>query len=166
MFKGPHPEVALQSSSPGWHNQEAASPGPGPVRLPRWDRRHQALVAGGAVLVLTVTLAVAVGLLLLCQANARARDAERRAREVAARAEAVNSFLVNNLLAPPAPGSEGRALTLAEALDRAVPRIGPACAEQPLVEAAVRLSVGNSYRRLGLWVPARDQLSQALELRR
>jgi tetratricopeptide (TPR) repeat protein len=82
----------------------------------------------------------------------RAREAERRAATEAAIAQAVNEFLQRDLLGQAAnsPQSDEEIkrnpyLTVREALDRAAARIGTRFQDQPLVEAAIRLSIGASY---------------------
>src|SRR5262245_30872913 len=81
----------------------------------------------------------------------RAREAEQRATTEAAIARAVNAFLQEDLLgqvasAPPDWNSgESRLLTVKDALDRASARIGNRFQDQPLVEAAIRMAIGNGY---------------------
>jgi serine/threonine protein kinase len=104
----------------------------------------------------------------------RAKEAEQRATTEAAIARAVNDFLQGDLLGQVTsvpefsdPSAGNPSLTVKEALDRAAAKIGDRFREQPLVEAAIRMSIGLAYRRLywtgnGLAVP---HLERALELR-
>jgi hypothetical protein len=85
----------------------------------------------------------------------RAREAEQRAATEAAIARAVNDFLQEDLLGQvtSVPGfSEAFAgdphLTVREALDRAAAKIGDRFQNQPLVEAAIRMTIGNAYKQL------------------
>jgi non-specific serine/threonine protein kinase/serine/threonine-protein kinase len=105
----------------------------------------------------------------------RAREAEKHATTEAAIARAVNDFLQGDLLGQVmsvpefSEASAGNPhLTVREALDRAAAKIGDRFPDQPLVEAAIRMTIGVAYIRLywtgnGLAVP---HLVRALELRR
>jgi serine/threonine protein kinase/tetratricopeptide (TPR) repeat protein len=102
----------------------------------------------------------------------RAREAEKRASTEAAIAKAVSDFLQEDLL-----GQAGRVspsgdefagdsnLTVQEALDRAAARIGQRFQEQPLVEAAVRMAIGDAYAGLFAAKYAVPQLERAVALR-
>jgi tetratricopeptide (TPR) repeat protein len=102
----------------------------------------------------------------------RAQAAERRAATEAAIAKAVNEFLQADLLAQAATSPlsgkeiEGKPnLTVREALDRAAARIGSRFQDQPLVEAAIRTTIGASYRSLYAPELALPHLKRATELR-
>jgi serine/threonine protein kinase len=104
----------------------------------------------------------------------RAMEAEKRATTEAAIARAVNDFLQRDLLGQVISVPEfseasagNQPLTVREALDRAAARIGDRFRDQPLVEAAIRTTIGVAYIRLyrsgnGLAVP---HLERALKLR-
>jgi serine/threonine protein kinase len=104
----------------------------------------------------------------------RAQEAEQRATTEAAIAKAVNDFLQGDLLGQVtsvpefSEASAGNPdLTVREALDRAAARIGDRFRDQPLVEAAIRMTIGGGYMELyragnGLAVP---HLERALKLR-
>jgi tetratricopeptide (TPR) repeat protein len=96
-----------------------------------------------------------------------------RARQAQQESEAVNSFLQNDLLAQATADSQAAWNTRPEpdikvrtVLDRAAQSVGAKFGAQPLVEAAVRSTIGQSYYGLGLYSPAREQFNRALELRR
>ena len=96
----------------------------------------------------------------------RAQQAEQRAFTEAESAKAVNSFLVNDLLAGVRPEiARGDSPTLRDALDTAAERIEQAFPHQPLVEASVRAVIGQSYASLGLYWEAEPHVRKALELR-
>ena len=89
----------------------------------------------------------------------------REARAAAARAEAVNAFLVT-LLAAASPEVDGRDVRMADLLDRAVATLDSAFTGTPETEAQLRLTLGITYRTLGLFDEAeRAQLRRALALR-
>ncbi|MCB9898597.1 MAG: tetratricopeptide repeat protein [Planctomycetes bacterium] len=112
--------------------------------------------------------------------EALARDAEHlaedRAEEARVQAEvarAVVEFLDEDLLGAAVPSSQpgqGRDVTVREVLDVASERIDQASspggrfATLPAVEAAVRLTIGSSYRELGLYDRAEAHLRRALEV--
>ena len=96
---------------------------------------------------------------------------KRRADESAAEAQALNSFLLRDLLAQadiqnqlsgdrPDPDIKVRT-----ALDRAAASLTGRFTAQPLVEASVRRTLGESYAGLALIPAARKQFERELELR-
>src|SRR5215831_14276743 len=87
----------------------------------------------------------------------RAVTEKRRADDEAATAKAVRDFLQGDLLAQASANSQSRPdtkldpdLKVRTALDRAAARISGKFEKQPLVEAAIRQTIGNTYRDLGL----------------
>ena len=109
---------------------------------------------------------LAVSTVLLGQSRARI-DRERRAAESArARAQAINNFLVNDLLgqADPERNPAGADLTVRQLLDRAARSVAAAesVAREPGVEGAVRSTIGNVYLELGLYREAAEQLTRAV----
>jgi serine/threonine protein kinase len=104
----------------------------------------------------------------------RAKEEKKRADTEAAIAKAVNDFLQGDLIGQVmgvpefSEASAGNPqLTVKEALDRAAAKIGDRFRDQPLVEAAIQMTIGGAYNRLyqngnGLAVP---HLERALKLR-
>jgi serine/threonine protein kinase len=129
------------------------------VRLGRWARKHRNVVAAGAALLQTAVVVLAVGVVLVGRSRAQI-DHERR------RAEAVNAFLVEDLLAQADPKSNPASdkLTVRELLDRAAGALerSPATKANPEVEGAVRSAIGNTYYGLGLYQRAREELERAV----
>jgi serine/threonine-protein kinase len=121
-------------------------------RTARFVRRHRAGVAGATA----VTLALLAGL-------AGTAWQARAARTQAARAEAVNSFLVD-LFNSPNPEVEGRDVRVASLLDRAAATLD-STQTAPDHEATLRHTLGITYRGLGLFEEADEQLRRALALR-
>ena len=97
-----------------------------------------------------------------------AEAARAQADEEAAIAKASNDFLLNDLLAEAAPGKNPRnaKVTVEELLGRAAARIPGKFGNQPRVEAAVRLTIGDTYHRLGNYPAAQPHLEKALEILR
>jgi eukaryotic-like serine/threonine-protein kinase len=92
---------------------------------------------------------------------------KHRADEEATIAKAVNDFLRNDLLAEAAPDRNPRAskVTVEEILGKSAARIGGKFERQPLVEAAIRMTIGETYGALGQFAIAQSHLETALQLR-
>jgi tetratricopeptide (TPR) repeat protein len=143
---------------------------PLPARARRWGRRHRTLVSALAVLLLTLLAVAGVGLVALGQKNRQVAAAEREAARKAAQAEAVNAFLTDDLLgqANPDVNAHEKKVTVEELLRRAAGKIdgNPKFADQPEVEASLRLTMGQTYWRLGELSEGARHLRRAVELRR
>ena len=152
-----------------------ARPPSATYQLQKFARRHKALVAGVAA----VFVVLIAGIIASTWEAARARRAEQAARtaEQAARiesatAKAVSDFLQNDLLAQASANSQSRPdtqpdpdLKVRTALDRAAARISGKFNEQPMVEAAIRQTIGSTYVDLGSYPEAQRQMERALDLR-
>ncbi len=125
-------------------------------RLRKFVRRNRALVTGLAAVLLTL-VAGSTGMMLL------ALEAGQQARA----AQAAASFLSDDLLGAVAPEqTKSPALTVHSLLDVATDRLQGKFAEQPLVEAAIRQSLGETYAKLGDYGAAEPHLQRAYHLRR
>jgi len=98
---------------------------------------------------------------------------KRRADDEAATAKAVSDFLRDDLLGQANPNNQAGPnakpdldLTVRTALDRAAAGISGKFARQPLVEAAIRQTIGNAYLDLGLYPKAMEQMERTVEIRR
>ncbi len=107
------------------------------------------------------------------QARNRAVSEQQRANNEAATAKAVSDFLQKDLLAQASANNQATPntkpdpdLKVRTALDRAAARIPGKFDKQPLVEAAVRQTIGNTYRDLSLYDEAQQHMERGLELRR
>jgi tetratricopeptide (TPR) repeat protein len=107
------------------------------------------------------------------QERNRALKEKQRADSESATSNAVNDFLQNDLLAQASARAQARPgakpdpdLKVRTALDRAAVRIAGKFDAQPLVEASIRQTIGRTYRDLGLYLEAQQQIQRALELRR
>ena len=91
--------------------------------------------------------------------------AYRRASIEATKANQIRIFLEDTLASvnPATPGAE---VTVHETLDEAVQWVEVALGDQPEVAASLRLTIGNSYRALGRYDEAEDQITQAVAIRR
>ena len=122
-------------------------------------RRHPRTAMAGLLTASTVAALIVFFSLRL----AAERDA---ARAEAAKAQAINAFVNEDLLRSADP-YEGHApdLSVREALDRARERLGERFSNQPEIEAALRATLGWSYAGLAEYVAAIDELGRALALR-
>lgn len=89
------------------------------------------------------------------------------ARKAADKAEAINNFLLNDMLAQATPekNARERKVTVEELLDRAAAKIDEAFADQPEVQAAIRTTIGSTYTELGELAKAEPLLRRAWESR-
>ena len=152
------------------------------LRLRRWARRHRTAVAIGAGVLQTTVVVLAVSTWLLSQSRARiererrvavaARDTAEQERQKANlalnRVEAVNSFLVKDLLeqANPELGGGGGTMTLGEAVKRSVAALDARATSfrQPEIEAAIRGTIGDAYNVIENPKEAVEQLRKAKKL--
>jgi eukaryotic-like serine/threonine-protein kinase len=103
----------------------------------------------------------------------RAVAERQRADAESATAKAISDFLQKDLLSQASPNTQAAPATKPDpdlkvrtALDRAAARIEGKFANQPLVEASIRQTIGRAYRDLGLFPEAQRHLERALDLRR
>jgi eukaryotic-like serine/threonine-protein kinase len=99
-------------------------------------------------------------------------EQKKRAATEAATAAAVNNFLQNDLLAQASNATQATPdskpdpnLTVRMALDRAATRVEGKFTNQPLVEAAIRQTLGHTYSDLGAYPEAEKHLQRAIDLR-
>jgi len=147
---------------------QAVPPG-GLYHFRKWVSRHRlafAFAATVSVLVIGFGIAatvLAVRLAKQGRAALKARDQETEARETA---EQINDFL-QAMLASPDPARAGRDVTVREVLDEAARRLADGTfADRPVIEAAVRTTLGSTYVTLGRFPEAEPHLESALSLRR
>ncbi len=117
-----------------------------------------------------VIMALVAGIVVSTWQAARARQSERAAKEEKESAEAVVRFFQNTVMAAGRPEGHGAGLgtgvTLRQAIDAAESQITKAFQDRPLVEAAIRHSMGYTYLSLDEPVLATPQYERALTLRR
>jgi serine/threonine protein kinase/tetratricopeptide (TPR) repeat protein len=97
---------------------------------------------------------------------------KKRADDEAAVARAVNEFLQKDLLGQAdignQPGGDQRRdpdVKVRELLDRAAKAIKGKFVQQPLTEAAIRLTLGDAYQALGRYAEAQPHLERSVRLR-
>jgi eukaryotic-like serine/threonine-protein kinase len=127
-------------------------------QVQKFARRNKPLVIGVAV----VFLVLVVGIIVSVREAIRARRAE-------ATAQAVNDFLQKDLLGQASAYHQSKAdpdIKVRTVLDRAAASIQGKFHKQPEVESAIRATVGDTYRELGIYGESRKQLELALQLQR
>ncbi len=163
--------AGLASDIGHYLNQEpvAACPPSPSYRLAKFARRNKvALLTAGAVAV-----ALILGLVGSTWQAVRATKAERlaqeesnRSRTEADRAQAVVALLSEMLESANPDKAKGANYTVRELLDDFSQNLDVQLQGQPEVEATVRATIGNAYRRLALPDQAAPHLRAALDLRR
>jgi len=148
----------------------------------KFVRRHRigvlvALLVGLAIIATLLVLSVSTILIWREQGRTKqALEREQKAleQETQARteaelqtkiAQAVADFLNNDLLASVDPDlTRGRQVTVREILDAASQKIEGRFKDEPLIEASVRMTLGNAYTKLGEYVKAARQLERVRQL--
>ena len=143
------------------HDGAATAHAPsGVYQLRKLAKRHKTAVAAVATVFLVLIAAVIVSAWQV----ARARQAEQTAM-------AISNFLRDDLLAQASVLKQASGtkldpdLKVRTALDRAAAAIAGRFNSQPLVEAAIRHTMGESYRGLGLYKEAQEQLERAVDMK-
>lgn len=160
---------------------EAGPPGAA-YRLRKFARRHRVALATAVAFLMLLAAAASISIWLalwamaaeqLARAQAEQAVAQKRcAEEEAAIAQAVSDFLCRDLLGQadlsnqPQGGERDRNITVRELLDRAAGVIGSRFVDHELTEAAIRATLGQSYRALGEDAAAQPHLERALAVLR
>ena len=127
-------------------------------QLQKFARRNKPLVIGVAA----VFLVLVIGIIVSVREAVRARRAE-------ATAQAVNDFLQRDLLGQASAYHQSKPdpdIKVRTVLDRAAASIQGKFHKEPEVESAIRATVGDTYRDLGIYSESRKQLELALQLQR
>ena len=145
-------------------------------RAVRWCRRNPWVAGLSAAVFVSLVLGMGASTTLAVRAitaEAATRKQRDRAELEATRFKAVSEFLRKDMLAQASVGNQPTResapdpdLKVRTALDRAAANIGNRFAGQPLVEASIRQTIGETYYQLGLFSQARPHLERAIELRR
>lgn len=131
-------------------------------RLRKFTRRHRTAVSmAGLVLLLVVS-----GALASAHFAIMAQRAERHARAEAEITAAVNAFLNEDLFGQADPEANPEAeLRVRTLLDRAGQKIQSRFEGRPMVEAAIRSTLGGLYAKLSEYRLADEHLRRAFDLR-
>jgi tetratricopeptide (TPR) repeat protein len=152
-------------------NHDAVSAGkPGTVyKLRKFARRNKPMFATIGCVMAALLVGVAASLWQAVRAAneaERAQNAEVEAVNQAAIAEAINRFFNKDVLGQANPVNEPDPdIKLRTVLDRAAAGIEKQFKNQPLVEAGILLTIGETYLHLSEFELAEPHLDRALELR-
>ncbi len=138
-----------------------ARPASAMYQFRKFARRNRAIVIGVAAVFLAVMGGAVVATYGLVQARVGWDDADRQTASL----EAVNTFLADLLKAAQPEEAQGREVTVREILDKAAGRITGEFDDQPLVEAQIRTTIGETYNALGSYEEAFEHFETALRLR-
>ncbi len=155
-----------------------ARPSSARYRLTKFVWRHRAavLAVGAVAAALLIGAGVAVWQAVVATrakgaalaAAAAETEAKGAAQAKEAEAQAVLDFVLTRVFAAARPEGEdgglGQAVTLRQALEAALPVVDRSFANQPLVEARVRATLGDSFSYLGDPRIAADQFGRARTL--
>ena len=138
------------------------------ARARRWGRKHRTLVGSAAVLLIAAVVGLSVGAGLLQRARVET-DNQRKAAVIAQRkAEAINRFLIDDLLkqADPLNNPVGDLLTVRQLLDKAAEKVDSQArlGDQPEVEAEIRAVIGHAFEFLSVFDKAERHYRRAWEL--
>jgi len=147
------------------HEPVWAGPPGAAYKVSKFIRRHRIGVTATAVTAAALIVGLSLALMGFFQAE-RARQQENIHRRLAenevTKFEAVNSFLHDMMESVNPSRALGREITMRRVLDEAAKKIDEgSLAEQPGVEAAVRMTLGDTYRALGLFSTAEGHYYQA-----
>lgn len=135
-----------------------ARPATAVYQLHKFARRHKGFVAGMAAACVTLVLGIVVSSTFAYKWSRALDESERNRR----RAEAVNEFLVKDLLEKADPDAGGTPdTTLREVLDRAAEAIDTRFLDEPLTHASIRVTLGRTYGQLGAHDEAQKHLDKA-----
>ncbi|MEM9302557.1 MAG: serine/threonine-protein kinase, partial [Pseudomonadota bacterium] len=129
-------------------------------RVRKFVRRHRAAVAGATVLLLAVVLGLAgtmVGML-------RAQEAEARALQEARTSAQVVDFLISLFEVSDPEEGAGSRVTARELLDQGERNVLGGLEDEPLIRARMMQTMGEIYRKLGLYPRAEALASGAVGL--
>jgi len=163
--------LALADDVQHWRADEPVSCYAEPllVRVGRWARKHKPVVATAAAVLFTTTVGLAVGLYFVNAEKNRTTlarvEAERREDET----KLVLFYVENDVLPAAGPfGQQGDDVTLEQGddmrLEYAVAWMEAHFKGRPLIEARLRMTMGESFHRLGDARLAEKQFMRAREI--
>jgi eukaryotic-like serine/threonine-protein kinase len=132
-------------------------------------RRNKLIFLATSVVIaaLIIGLGISTWMFFREQQVRRQAETERKIAETeAAKATAISDFLQEMLQSANPEDARGSDYQVRQLLDDFSASLGQQLAGQPEVEATVRATIGNAYRRLGLTDKAEPELERALVLRR
>jgi tetratricopeptide (TPR) repeat protein len=130
-------------------------------QLKKFVRRNKVGVVAGSAVVVALVAGAALATTGFIQARSQANIAVAEA----AKATAVSNLLLEALQSANPDKTRGTAYTVRQLLDEISAGLKDQFKDKPEVEAAIRITIGSAYRRLGLLDEAKVHLNAALDLR-
>ncbi len=161
---------ALAAELQHWLADEpvAAYRDPLTTRLTRWGRRHRTMATAVVMALVAGAAGATFGLVRAANAAERERLARVAAEQKEAEANAVVTYFEDKVFAAGRPkgkpGGLGRNVSLLEAVRAGLPDLGTSFADQPLVEARLRHTIGGTLMILGELDEAARQEERARDL--
>jgi serine/threonine protein kinase/tetratricopeptide (TPR) repeat protein len=143
------------------HEPLQAGPPTTAYRMRKFVRRHRIGTAFAATL---ASLVVGFVIVTILQTQRIAEERDRATAE-AAKANSINEFL-QDTIGSADPWQSGKDISIREVLADAAERAGTQYADQPLLAAEVRRTIGAVYVELGRYAEGEPLLQSALETRR
>ena len=137
-------------------------------RLKKFVSRNRMLVGSVAAMLVVLVAAVFVSTgfaIKEAQARAEATASEYEAERQAQISKAVSDFLRDDLLSSVDPYVAGHEVTVRSFLDAASEKLEGKFEQEPLVEASIRHTLGNTYRNIGDFDSAQTHLELAQKIR-
>jgi serine/threonine protein kinase/Tfp pilus assembly protein PilF len=138
-------------------------------RLKKFVGRNRMLVTSAAAILVVLIAAVIVSTAFAvkeAQSRAEALAAGREAERQARISQAVSDFLRDDLLSSVDPYvAQGREVSVRSFLDAASQKLEGKFEAEPLVEASIHHTLGNTYRNIGEFEKAQMHLVRAQEIR-
>jgi serine/threonine protein kinase/tetratricopeptide (TPR) repeat protein len=128
--------------------------------LGKFMRRHRVAVGVGAI----TTTALVAGLGVATASYLRVLQAEAAAKVDRNETLAMNEFLVEDVLGAARPSRAGYQVTVLDAMATALGNIDLRLADDPVVAARLKASIGNVYRTVGRYAEAKTTLESAAAL--
>ncbi len=114
---------------------------------------------------LAIAAAALAGITLTSGLAIYATVQRQQAIEQRVRAEAINEYLVQEILGAPDPAVEGTEVKVVDVLDRAAAGVESVFEDQPDLESDIRLTLAITYRGLGLYRRSEEQAAEAYRIR-
>jgi tetratricopeptide (TPR) repeat protein len=144
------------------HEPVLAGPPSTVYRLRKFVARNRAGVTAAAI----VAAALILGMVGTSIGFLRAEDARQEEARQRRTAETMYSFLSEQFITAVSPDQMGGDVTMRAVLDAAAPGIGEHFKGMPVAESGVRMTVGETYFKLGAYPEALEQFTSAYDLRR
>ena len=120
-------------------------------RLRKFARRNRAVLLTSSLVLAALILGTAVSVwqaIEATHAKQQAKASEQFALKNSRRADAISDFLINAFRSPD-PARDGRTVTIAEVLDRAVKNVNEEFADDQRMQADLLNAIAQSYQSLG-----------------